>query len=280
MDLLVSTEWLSQELGSSDLKIVDATLFLPGSDRDPAAEFDTGHIPGAIFLNLPELIDSNDPRPGMLPPPEKFASRMQALGIGDGSRIVVYDNSPLRSAARCWWMFHVFGAHTVAILDGGLQKWTAEKRPLESGRHATRHRHFTVWKDEAMVRTKADILANLISGEAQLVDARSMSRFTGEDPEPRAGMASGHIPGSVCLPYSRLFNPDNTWKRGHELRGLFTDAGVQFDRPLIVTCGSGVTAADLLFAAKLLGKNNVTLYDGSWSEWGLDAATPKATGSV
>lgn len=280
MDLLASTEWLSRELGASDLKVVDATLFLPGSDRDPAAEFEAGHIPGALFLNLPELIDSHDPRPGMLPPPEKFASRMQALGVGDGSRIVVYDNSPLRSAARGWWMFQVFGAHNVAILDGGLQKWTAEKRPLETGRSATRHRHFTVWKDEAMVRTKADVLANLKSGGAQLVDARSMSRFTGEDPEPRAGMASGHIPGSVCLPYSRLFNPDNTWKRGHELRGLFADAGVRFDRPLIATCGSGVTAAELLFAAKLLGKDDVTLYDGSWSEWGLDPATPKATGAA
>ncbi|HEX7784404.1 MAG TPA: 3-mercaptopyruvate sulfurtransferase [Sphingobium sp.] len=280
MDLLVSTEWLAGELGASDLRVVDATLFLPGSDRDPAKEYEGGHIPGAFFLNLPELIDSNDPRPGMLPPPEKFASRMQALGLGDGSRVVVYDNSPLRTAARAWWMFHVFGAHNVAILDGGLQKWVAEKRELETGKPKTRHRHFTVWKDETMVRTKADMIANLKSKAAQVVDARSMSRFTGEDPEPRAGMASGHIPGSVCLPYSRLFNADNTWKRGHELRGLFHEAGIDLARPLIATCGSGVTAADVLFAARLIGKDDVTLYDGSWSEWGADAATPKATGNA
>ncbi len=278
MDLLVSTEWLAAELGASDLRIVDATQFLPDSGRDAAAEYEAGHIPGALFLNLEELADGNSDLPGMLPPPEKFASRMQALGLGDGSRIVVYDNSPIRSAARAWWMFRLFGAHEVAILDGGLGKWTAEARAVESGKPAVRHRHFTVWKDEATVASKQQVLEAIQDSSRQIVDARSSSRFSGEEPEPRASMASGHIPGSRNLPYARLFHADGTWKRGNELKAVFIDAGIDLSRPMITTCGSGVTAAVLLFGAALLGKEDVALYDGSWSEWGADPATPKATG--
>ena len=280
MDILVSTDWLAENMGASDLRIVDASYFLPEMGRDAAAEYEAQHIPGAVFLNLAELADTTSPLPNTVPPAEKFASRMQALGLGDGSRIVLYDNTPLRTAARAWWLFEIMGAPNVAILDGGLGKWLSEKRETESGKQQLRHRHFTVWRDDKAIATKAQVLENINTKVAQTVDARTMSRFTAEEPEVRPGMASGHIPGSVCLPYSRLFNADGTWKRGHELKGLFIEAGVNLEKPLITSCGSGVTAACVLFGARLLGKKDVTLYDGSWSEWGSDPATPKATGKA
>jgi thiosulfate/3-mercaptopyruvate sulfurtransferase len=280
MELLVTTEWLANELGASDLRIVDATCFMPDSGRNAAAEYEGGHIPGTVFMNLEELIDSNSSLPNTLPPAEKFASRMQSLGLGDGSRIVVYDDSPFKYAARAWWMLTLFGAHDVAILDGGIAKWKAEGRPLETGKPALRHRHFTVWKDDAAVRTKADMLANLYSKDAVVVDARGAGRFTGEEAEPRADMASGHIPGSRNLPFMNLYNADGTWKRGDDLITAFTEAGVDLTKPMITTCGSGVTAAVLLFGAHLTGKTDVALYDGSWSEWGMDPDTPKAAGEA
>ncbi len=176
MDMLVTTQWLADTMGASDLRIVDATYFLAEMDRDAPAEYEAQHIPGAVFLNLAELSDSKDPRPSMAPPPEKFASRMASLGLGDGSRIVLYDNSPLRTSARAWWLFQLFGAPKVAILDGGLGKWLAEKRPVESGKVQLRHRHFTVWRDDRGVVDKQHVLGNIASKRAQLVDARSMSR--------------------------------------------------------------------------------------------------------
>jgi thiosulfate/3-mercaptopyruvate sulfurtransferase len=279
MDLLVSTEWLAAEIGASDLRIVDATLFL--DNRDAAAEYEAEHIPGAVFMDLANLADATSEYPMMLPKPEKFASRMQSLGLGDGSRIVLYDNSPLKTAARAWWMLNiVFGAHGVAILDGGLAKWKAEGRPLESGKVTLRHRHFTVWRDSKPIRTFDQMMANLESRAEQIVDARGQARFEGREAEPRLGVDPGHIPGSMNLPYTQLFNDDGTWKRGDALRDAFSSAGVNLDHPLVATCGSGITAATLVFGAQLLGKKDTALYDGSWSEWGAQAGAPKAIGAA
>ena len=277
MDVLVSTEWLEKELGASDLRIIDATHFLPTDDRDARAEYEEEHIPGAVFLDLDSLADSDHPVPGMLPPEHKFASRMESLGLGDGNRFVVYDNSPLHSAARAWWMLKIYGAHHVAILDGGLQKWSAEGRPVERGKPQLRHAHFTAWLDRSSVVEKDHVRSIVCSGEAELVDARGAKRFEG-DQEPRPGVSPGHIPGSRNLPQSKLFRADNSWKQGDELRAAFAEAGVDLDKPMVTSCGSGVTAAAILFGAQLLGKHDVKLYDGSWAEWGSDPSTPKATG--
>lgn len=280
MTPLVSTEWLASELGANDLRIIDATLFLPDDPRNARAEFETGHIPGAVFLSLDELADSATTLPHMLPSPEKFASRMQALGLGDGSRVVVYDNSPLHSAARAWWMLTLFGAHEVSILDGGFAKWQAEGRATESGKPVVRHRHFTVWADKKSVRTMQQMTDNLRTKVEQVVDARPAGRFAGTDPEPREGLRRGHIPGSRNLAYANLFHDDGTWKQGDELRAEFTAAGVDLAKPMVATCGSGITAAALVFAAALLGVKNAGLYDGSWSEWGASPTAPVVTGAA
>jgi len=278
MDILVSTDWLAGELGKSDIKLVDATMFLPDAGRDARAEYEGAHIPGAVFMDIVEIADTASPLPTMLPSPEKFASRMQALGLGDGSRIVVYDNSYLHSAARAWFMLSTFGARDVAILDGGFAKWRAEGRAVESGQPASERRHFTARSNPDEIRDLAAVRENLKTGAAQVVDARSAARFRGDEPETRPGVQPGHIPGSRNLPQDRLFNADGTWKRGEALKAEFTAAGIDLDQPLITTCGSGITAAVLLVGARLLGKSDVALYDGSWSEWGADPATPKATG--
>ena len=280
MESLVTTDWLAKEMGASDLRVVDATKFLIGTDRDPRAEYEAGHIPGAVFMDLSELADPAHPVENMAPTAEKFASRMQALGLGDGSRIVLYDDSPLKSAARAWWLLKLFGAHNVALLDGGLAKWKAEGRPLETGNHSLRHRHFTVWRDANVVRDKAQMLSNIDSDAEQVVDARPAGRFAGEDSDPRPGMAAGHIPQSRSLPHTLMFNVDGTWKRDDALRGAFTAAGIDLSKPIVATCGSGMTATVVAFGAHLLGKDDVAVYDGSWLEWGSDAATPKATGAA
>ncbi len=276
----MTAEWLTGELGAPGLKVIDATIFLPGSGRDARAEYEAEHIPGAVFMDLDEIVDSANAAPHMLPPAHKFASRMQSLGLGDGNRFVVYDNSPLHSAARAWWMLKIFGAHYVAILDGGFGKWKAEAQPIESGKPQVRHGHFTPMVDADAVADKAFVRSLIGLGSHELVDARGPGRFAGDDPEPRPGVVPGHIPGARNLPQTELFHPDNSWKRGDELRAAFDAAGVDLFKPMVTTCGSGVTAAVLLFGAHLLGKDDVKLYDGSWSEWGADPETPKAKGSA
>lgn len=278
MDSLVSTEWLASEMGASDLRVVDCTRHLPDSGRDPFAEYEGGHIPGAVFMDLADLVDSSSPVENTLPPAEKFASRMQSLGLGDGSRIVLYDDSAVKTAARAWFMLKMFGAHDVAILDGGIAKWKAEGRPLTQGKENLRHRHFTAWQDDKDVRTKADMLANLHSKAEQVLDARGAARFTGDDKDPRPNVAAGHIPGSRNLPFSDLFKADGTFKDPAALKSAFEGAGVDLSKPVVTTCGSGITASVLLFALHLIGKDDTALYDGSWSEWGADPVTPKETG--
>lgn len=278
MDSLVTTEWLAAEMGASDLRVVDASRHMADTGRDAGAEYETAHIPGAVFMDLGELIDTSATVENTLPSAAKFASRMQTLGLGDGSRIVLYDDSAIHSAARAWYMLKLFGAHNVAILDGGLAKWKAEGRPLASGRESLRHRHFTVWQDDQHIRSKAQILDNLGTHVEQVIDARGAPRFTGAEAEPRAGMASGHIPGSRNVHYAALFNPDGTFKDKAGIRAAFENAGIDLDKPIVTTCGSGMTACVLAFGLELLGKHDVALYDGSWAEWGADSSTPKAVG--
>ena len=280
MDSLVTTGWLAANLGSHDLVVADATFYpaIPGSPAgDPRAEYEAAHIPAAVFMDLREIADRDSPLPSMLPPAEQFAAAMTALGIGDDTRIVLYDRSPYRTAARAWWMLRAFGKRDVALLDGGFAKWLAEKRPVETGSAHPEPRRFTARRDPARIRDLHQMAANVDTRAEQVLDARGAARFTGEEADPHSGTASGHIPGSRNLPYGSLFNADGTWKTGDALHAEFAGAGVDLAKPLVTTCGSGITASALAFGAHLLG-NHAALYDGSWSEWGADPATPKATG--
>ncbi|ODN69006.1 3-mercaptopyruvate sulfurtransferase [Methylobrevis pamukkalensis] len=263
----VSTDWLADHLGAPDIVVVDGTWFLPPLGRDGWLEYLERHIPGAVFFDIDEIADTSSSLPHMLPRPEKFASRMRALGIGDGQKIVVYDALGLFSAARVWWTFKVMGARDVVVLDGGLPAWIAAGHPVEAGEVERSPRHFTARLDSASVRDFSEVLANLDSKAAQVVDIRPADRYSGASPEPRPGLKSGHIPGSLNVPFTSLV-ADGHLRPAEELAEVFANAGVDLRRPVITSCGSGVTAALALLALDVAGARSVTLYDGSWAEWG------------
>jgi thiosulfate/3-mercaptopyruvate sulfurtransferase len=274
MSPLVTTQWLAEHLSAPDVRVVDASLYLPDAKRDPKAEYDEAHIPGAVYFSIDEISDTSSPYPHMLPPPEKFASRVKAMGLGDGNRIVVYDSAGLFSAARVWWMFRVMGHEDVFVLDGGFPKWRAEGRPTEDLPPVHRTRHFTPRPNHLILRDAAQLRENLTTKREQVVDARSPGRFAGSEPEPRPGVRSGHIPGSKNLHYQKLLNPDGTLRKPEALAATFREAGIDVTKPIVTSCGSGVTAAIILLALEVIDAPSGALYDGSWSEWGVKAELP------
>jgi len=275
---LVSTEWLAAHLSAPDLRVVDASWYLPDAERDPAAEYRAVHIPGAVYFDIDKISDTQSPLPHMLPTPEKFASCVRKLGLGDGNRIVVYDGAGIFSAARVWWMFLVMGHDDVAVLDGGLPKWLSEDRPVEDIPPRPQERHFTARVNTLMLRDAEQVRANLQGMTEQIADARGPGRFSGAQKESRPGLRSGHIPGSCNVHYAQLFNADGTLLDNDALRTKFIEAGIDPAGPVITSCGSGVTAAILQLALRRLGNRHVAMFDGSWVEWGSREDLPIETG--
>lgn len=276
---LVSTGWLAAHLKDPDLRIFDASWYMPDSGRNAKADYAAGHIPGARFFDIDEISDARSELPHMAPPVEKFMSRMRAMGVGDGHQVVVYDGAGLFSAARVWWLFRLMGQTNIAVLDGGLPKWVADGHPVTKAAPTIRDRHMTVKPEPYRVRDVTDVARAAKLGDHSIIDARAPGRFKGEQPEPRAGMRSGHIPGSRNVFYQDLLNPDGTMKPPNAIRIVFLNAGVDLSKPAITTCGSGITAAILSLALERIGKTDHALYDGSWSEWGMYADLPIATGA-
>jgi len=271
---LVSTDWLETHIGQPDLRIVDATYYLPMQKKSARAEYDERHIPGAVFFDVDEISDTTSELPHMLPPADKFAARVRKLGIGDGSRIVVYDGNSGLAAPRVWWTFRVFGARDVAVLDGGLMKWLAEDRPVDDVVPTPQERHFTPRFDNTMVRSKEQLLGNLRTNREHVLDARGSGRFNATEPELWPGRRAGHIPGSLNLPYTQLLRPDGTFLPPEQLRAKFAAAGIDPKKPVVTSCGSGITASVLALGLDLVGQRDVAVYDGSWAEWGLPGDTP------
>ena len=266
---LVSTDWLARHLQDPDLRLLDASWYLPDAGRDARAEYQAAHIPGARFFDLDEIADLRSALPHMAPPPEKFISRMRAMGVGDGHQVVVYDGAGLFSAARVWWLFRLMGKTDIAVLDGGLPKWQAEGREVEDLPPMLKDRHITTSRQNHLVKDVTQVAHAAKLGEAEIIDARAAPRFRGEVAEPRPGLRAGHIPGSKSLPYATLLNPDGTMKAPQALKAAFEAAGVDLAKPAITTCGSGITAAVLSLGLERIGHRNHALYDGSWAEWGM-----------
>ncbi|MBC7674895.1 MAG: 3-mercaptopyruvate sulfurtransferase [Rhodoferax sp.] len=266
---LVSTSWLAAHLADPDLRVLDASWYLPDMGRDARAEYGAAHIPGARFFDIDEISDQRSALPHMAPPPEKFISRMRAMGVGDGHQVVIYDGYGLLSAARVWWLFRLMGKVDVAILDGGFPKWQAEGRVVEDMPPVMRDRHMTVQRQAGLVKDVTQVAHASKLGEAEIIDARSATRFKGEAAEPRLGLRSGHIPGAKNVPYGTLLNTDGTMKPMADLKAVFHTAGVDLAKPAITSCGSGITAAVLSLALERIGHRNHALYDGSWAEWGM-----------
>lgn len=275
---LVSTDWLGRHLKDPDLRILDASWFMPGSDRDAQAEYAAGHIPGARFFDIDAISDQRSSLPHMVAPVEKFMSRLRAMGVGDGHQVVIYDSTNIFSAPRVWWNFRLMGKTDVAVLDGGLPKWRAEGREVEDLPPVIRDRHMTVSRQNQLLRDVTQVAHAAKLDQAVVVDARATERFEGRVSEPRPGLRAGHIPGAKNLPHRDLIAPDGTMKDPETLLRLFQAAGVDLSQPIITSCGSGISAAILALALERIGHRNWSLYDGSWAEWGMYEDLPVETG--
>ena len=275
---LVSTEWLAAHLKDPDLRILDGTYHMPGTDRDGLAEYHAAHIPGARYFDIDDIADARSELPHMAPPVEKFMSRLRAMGVGDGHQVVVYDMHGMTTAPRVWWMFKLMGQDNVAVLDGGFPKWQAEGREIEDLPPVIRDRHMMARRQNHLVKDVTQVSAASKLGDYEIVDARSSGRFAGTEEEPRPGLRGGHIPGSRNVPYVDLLNEDKTMKDPAELRAIFEAAGVDLSKPAITSCGSGVTACVLALAMERIGKTDWSVYDGSWTEWGAFPTLPVDTG--